>query len=46
MCFAIALLHSALNERSSYSQCGWNESYIFGEGDYDLAIRQLTEMMK
>ena len=39
--FSIAAFHSAINERSRYAQCGWNQDYIFGEGDYDLAMQQL-----
>ncbi len=45
MVFCIALFHGAINERSSYAQCGWNQDYTFGEPDYDLALNQLNEIM-
>ncbi len=46
MCFGIALFHAAINERGNYSQCGWNQSYTFGESDYDLALSQMGAMLR
>ena len=44
MCFAIGLFHAAINSRRSYPQCGWNQDYIFGEGDIHHAFRQLESV--
>ena len=44
MCFAIGLFHAVINARRSYPQCGWNQDYIFGEGDIRHAFRQLESV--
>jgi len=35
-----------MNERGTYSQCGWNQSYVFGETEFDLATSQMSCMVK
>lgn len=45
VCFAITLLHSCINERTTYAHCGWNQDYIFGEADYDLCMLHLNSIM-
>ena len=44
MCLAIGLFHAAINSRRTYPQCGWNQDYIFGEGDIHHALRQLESV--
>ena len=44
MCFSIGLFHAAINSRRSYPQCGWNQDYIFGQGDIHHAFRQLESV--
>lgn len=44
MCFAIGLFHATINSRRCYPQCGWNQDYIFGEGDIHHAFRQLESV--
>ena len=36
---AVSLFHAAINERTEYTHCGWNQEYNFGETDYELCIR-------
>jgi dynein heavy chain len=45
LCFAIALFHSAINERSNYAMCGWNQDYIFAETNFDLGLQQLSTVV-
>merc|ERR1719510_59339 len=43
--FAISLFHAAINERTTYAHCGWNQDYIFGEADYDLCMLHVKATM-
>jgi len=42
---AISLFHGAINERTAYAHCGWNQDYIFGEADYDLCMLHVKATM-
>ena len=44
--FAISLFHAAINERATYTHCGWNQDYNFGEADYDLCMSHLEKTVQ
>ncbi len=44
VCLSMALFHAAINERRISPQCGWNQSYVFGEADFDQALLHLCSV--
>ena len=43
---AVSLFHAAINERTEYTHCGWNQDYNFGETDYELCVSHAHKIME
>ena len=43
---AVSLFHAAINERTEYTHCGWNQDYNFGETDYELCVSHANKVME